>query len=36
MTNYWQEFLDGFHNIYFALDSYNDGDEWGYGEFWKV
>ena len=30
-----ENFLDGFHNIYFALDCYNDGDEWGYGEFWE-
>jgi hypothetical protein len=28
-------FLDGFRNIYCILDCYNDGDEWGYGEFWE-
>ena len=30
-----KDFLDGFHNIRFALDCYNDGEEWGYGEFWE-
>ena len=28
-------FLDGFRNIYCIIDCYNDGDEWGYGEFWE-
>jgi hypothetical protein len=28
-------FLDGFRNILCILDCYNDGDEWGYGEFWE-
>jgi len=31
----WEDFLDGFHNICYPLDCYNDGDEWGYGEFWE-
>jgi hypothetical protein len=31
----WQDFLDGFHNVLYILDCYNDGDEWGYGEFWE-
>lgn len=31
----WEEFLDGFRNIYYILDCYDDGDEWGYGEFWE-
>jgi hypothetical protein len=31
----WELFLDGFHNILYILDCYNDGDEWGYGEFWE-
>ena len=31
----WQDFLDGFRNILCILDCYNDGDEWGYGEFWE-
>ena len=31
----WEDFLDGFHNILYILDCYNDGDEWGYGEFWE-
>ena len=28
-------FLDGFRNILCIIDCYNDGDEWGYGEFWE-
>lgn len=28
-------FLDGFRNVLYILDCYNDGDEWGYGEFWE-
>jgi len=28
-------FLDGFRNIYCIVDCYNDGDEWGYEEFWE-
>ncbi len=31
----WQDFLDGFRNVLYILDCYNDGDEWGYGEFWE-
>jgi hypothetical protein len=31
----WQDFLDGFHNVLCIVDCYNDGDEWGYGEFWE-
>jgi len=31
----WEYFLDGFRNIYYILDCYNDGDEWGYDEFWE-
>jgi hypothetical protein len=31
----WEYFLDGFRNIYCIIDCYNDGDEWGYGEFWE-
>jgi len=31
----WELFLDGFRNILYILDCYNDGDEWGYGEFWE-
>ena len=31
----WEYFLDGFRNILYILDCYNDGDEWGYGEFWE-
>ena len=31
----WEYFLDGFRNILCILDCYNDGDEWGYGEFWE-
>ena len=30
----WQDFLDGFRNVLYILDCYNDGDEWGYDEFW--
>jgi len=32
----WEDFLDGFHYICSALDAYNAGDEWGYGEFWET
>jgi hypothetical protein len=32
----WQDFLDGFHDFWYALDCYNDGDKWGYGEFWEA
>jgi len=28
-------FLDGFSNILCIIDCYNDGDEWGYDEFWE-
>lgn len=31
----WEEFLDGFRNVLYILDCYDDGDEWGYGEFWE-
>jgi hypothetical protein len=31
----WEDFLDGFRNILCIIDCYNDGDEWGYGEFWE-
>ncbi len=31
----WELFLDGFRNVLYILDCYNDGDEWGYGEFWE-
>ena len=31
----WELLLDGFRNIYCIIDCYNDGDEWGYGEFWE-
>jgi hypothetical protein len=29
-------FLDGFHDFWYALDCYNDGHKWGYGEFWEA
>ena len=32
----WEDFLDGFHYICSALESYNVGHEWGYGEFWET
>ena len=28
-------FLDGFYNFWNCLDCYNDGDEWGYDDFWE-
>jgi hypothetical protein len=28
-------FLEGFHNFWNCLDCYNDGDTWGYDEFWE-
>lgn len=31
----WRDFLDGFHCIGSALDSYNDGERWGYEDFWQ-
>ena len=31
----WEYFLDGFRNILYILDCYDDGDEWGYDEFWE-
>jgi hypothetical protein len=31
----WQDFLDGFRNIYCIVDCYSDGDVWGYDEFWE-
>ena len=31
----WQDFLDGFRNVLYILDCYDDGDEWGYREFWE-
>ena len=31
----WETFLDGFRNVLYILDCYDDGDEWGYGEFWE-
>jgi len=32
----WELFLDGFRNVSYILDCYNDGDEWGYGEFFEA
>ena len=32
----WEDFLEGFHYICSALEAYNAGDEWGYGEFWET
>ena len=32
----WELFLEGFHDFWYAWDCYNDGDEWGYGEFWEA
>jgi hypothetical protein len=32
----WDDFLDGFHNVLYILDCYDDGDEWGYREFWEA
>ena len=29
-----EDFLDGFKNVWYCLESYNDG-EWGYGDFWE-
>jgi hypothetical protein len=31
----WELFLDGFHNFWNCLDCYNDGDTWGYDEFFE-
>ena len=31
----WEIFLDGFYNFWNCLDCYNDGDDWGYDEFWE-
>jgi len=31
----WEWFIDGFQNISYALDCYNDGDKYGYGDFWN-
>ncbi len=31
----WELFLDGFRNVLYILDCYNDGDGWGYEEFWE-
>ena len=31
----WELFLDGFRNILYILDCYDDGDVWGYDEFWE-
>jgi hypothetical protein len=31
----WDDFLDGFRNVLYILDCYDDGDEWGYTEFWE-
>ena len=31
----WELFLDGFRNVLYILDCYDDGDEWGYDEFWE-
>jgi len=31
----WELFLDGFHNFWNCLECYNDGDTWGYQEFWE-
>jgi hypothetical protein len=28
-------FLDGFRNVLYILDCYDDGDVWGYDEFWE-
>jgi len=31
----WEYFLDGFRNVLYILDCYDDGDVWGYDEFWE-
>jgi len=31
----WELFLDGFYNFWNCLECYNDGDTWGYDEFWE-
>ena len=31
----WELFIEGFHNFWNCLDCYNDGDEWGYDEFFE-
>ena len=31
----WRDFLDGFDYFWCAIDSYNDGERWGYGDFWQ-
>jgi hypothetical protein len=32
----WEDFLDGFHYIYSALDAYNERELWGCSEFWET
>jgi len=32
----WELFLDGFRNFWNCLDCYNDGDDWGYDDFWEA
>lgn len=32
----WQDFLDGFRNVLYILDCYDDGEQWGYQEFWQA
>jgi len=32
----WEDFLEGFHYIYSALDAYNADKKWGYSEFWET
>tara|TARA_R110000868_G_scaffold189769_1_gene433310 strand:- start:56 stop:280 length:225 start_codon:yes stop_codon:yes gene_type:complete len=31
----WEQIVDGFENFWYCLDNYNDGDFWGYDEFWE-
>jgi len=31
----WEYFLDGFRNVLYIFDCYDDGDVWGYDEFWE-
>ena len=32
----WEWFLEGFSNIKYALDCYNDGHKYGYYDFWEA
>ena len=32
----WEWFIEGFRHIEYIIDCYNDGDEWGYDEFWEA